>query len=242
LITVGQDVEVAEAVRVADATTRVGGRPNLVLHARRPARLLAGYQLPGNDHALLAGLDWPVLVSRTVADDGTDTQTDVVWLVRWDESADVTALTALWAGRGDLTCCVAASCLADARWRADWLPVLEGTAPLVWLIDVPIESLAEEFGAEQTVYGLYLDLDLTSAGARRAVAFKVLGRAGTWLALADDVGIQMITQQVADLPGINLRMTGADWTGLTPALRLVLLDLLHTESYVDLRAWTDHRG
>jgi hypothetical protein len=242
MITVGKDLDVAEAVRVADATTRVGGRPNLVLHARLPARLLAGYQLPEDDRTLLAGLDRPVLVSRTIADDGTDTQHDVVWLVRWDEPPDVAALATLWDGRGDLTCCVAASSLADTRWRADWLPVLQEIAPIVWLIDVPIEPLAEEFGAEPIVYSVYLDLDLTPSGARQAVAFKVPGRAGTWLALADDVGVQMITQQVASLPGVNLRTTGGDWTSLTSMLRLVLLDLLHTESYVDLRALPDRRS
>lgn len=241
IITVGKDLDVAEAIRVADATTRVGGRPNLVLHARLPGRLLTGYQFPEDDRLALAGLDRPLLVSRTIADDGTG-QADIMWLVRWNSPADVAALARHWAGRGDITCCVAASCLADPEWRAGWLSILRETAPMVWLIDVPVESLAAEFGAGQTVYSLYLDLGLTPPGARRAVAFKVAGRAGTWLALADDVGIEMIMQHVAGLPGIDLQTTGADWTGLTSALRLTLLDLMRTESYVDLRALPGQRS
>jgi len=241
LLTVGQDVDLAEAVRVADATTRIRGRPNLVLHARLPARIRASYDLPGDDRAALGGLDGPVLVSRTVADDGTGQDTDAVWLVRWPEPADVAALAALWSGRGDLTCCVAASCLGDPDWSAAWLPVLGNAGPLIWLIDVPVESLTANFRPGQTMHGVYLDLDLATSGAC-AVAFKVPGHAGAWLAVADDVGVQLITQQVADLPGADLQMTGADWTQATPALRLVLLDLLRTESHLDLRAWSDQRA
>jgi hypothetical protein len=45
---------------------------------------------------------------------------------------------------------------------------------------------------------------------------------------------------LADLPGIDLRMRGADWTAAEPTFRRVLIDLLRTESYVDLRALVDH--
>jgi hypothetical protein len=242
MITAREDVELPEVVRVADATTRVGGRPNLVLSARLPARLSAGYDLPEDDRAVLAGLNDPVVVIRTIADDGTDTETDAVWLVRLGEPADVAELTTAWDGRGDLTCCVAASCLTDAQWRTDWLPVLDQVAPIVWLMDVAIESLTDEFGSGRTVHGIYLDLGPTPTGARRAVAFKASGMIGVWLAVADEVGIELITQQVAELPGIDLRMTGRDWTDLVPTLRLVLLDLLRTESYVDLRALSDRRN
>jgi len=242
LLTVRKDVDLAEVVRVADATTRVDGRPNLVLSARLPARLRAGYDLPDDDRAVLAELDDPVVVIRTVADDGTGTGTNAVWLVRLGAPADVAELAMAWAGRRDLTCCVAASCLADAQWRTDWLPVLDQAVPIVWLIDVPIGSLSEEFGSGRTVHGLYLDLGATPTGARRAAALKVSGVVGVWLAVADDVGIELIVQQVAELPGIDLRMTGGDWTSVLPTLRLVLLDLLHTESYLDLRALSEQRS
>lgn len=111
---------------------------------------------------------------------------------------------------------------------------------MIWLIDVPVAYLPGEFTGGRTVHGIYLDLGANPTGARRAVAFKVSGQTGAWLAVADDVGIQLLTGQMADLPGIDLRMTGADWTALVPALRLVLLDLLRTESYVDLHALVDH--
>ncbi|MET7488527.1 hypothetical protein [Streptomyces sp. NPDC005538] len=240
LITFGQDVDPEEVVRVVDATTRVAGRPNVVLGARLPTRLLAGYAFPESDRARLAGHDGPVLAIRTLADDGTDRDTDAVWHVRLDDPGDVAGLTAAWDGGADVTCCVAASCLSDERWRTRWLPVLQDAAPVIWLIDVPVASLAGEFTGGRTVHGIYLDLGANPTGARRAVAFKVSGRTGAWLAVADDVGIQLLTGQLADLPGIDLRMTGADWTGAVPALRLVLLDLLRTESYVDLRALVDH--
>ncbi|MFJ9566881.1 hypothetical protein ACIRQQ_43460 [Streptomyces fuscichromogenes] len=242
LITFGQDVDPEEVVRVVDATTRVAGRPNVVLGARLPTRLLAGYAFPESDRARLAGLDEPVLAIRTLADDGTDRDADAVWHVRLSDPADVTELTAAWDGGADVTCCVAASCLADERWRTRWLPALQDAAPVIWLIDVPVAALAGEFTGGRTVHGIYLDLGANPTGARRAVAFKVSGRTGAWLGVADDVGIQLLTGQLADLPGIDLRMTGADWTGAVPALRLVLLDLLRTESYVDLRALVDHRN
>ncbi|MFI6624375.1 hypothetical protein [Streptomyces sp. NPDC050528] len=240
LITFGQDVDPDEVVRVVDATTRVAGRPNVVLGARLPNRLLAGYAFPESDRARLAGLDGPVLALRTLADDGTDRDTDAVWHVRLRDPADVAELTAALDGGADVTCCVAASCLSDERWRTQWLPVLQDTAPVIWLIDVPVASLAGEFTGGRTVHGVYLDLGANPTGARRAVAFKVSGQAGAWLAVADDVGIQLLTGQLADLPGIDLRMTGADWTVAEPTFRLVLIDLLRTESYVDLRALVDH--
>jgi hypothetical protein len=45
----------------------------------------------------------------------------------------------------------------------------------------------------------------------------------------------MLVQEVAGLPGIDLRMTGAEWSQALPTIRLVLLDLLRTESFVNLR-------
>jgi hypothetical protein len=122
------------------------------------------------------------------------------------------------------------------------LPVLSRAAPLVWLIDVGIGTLTDEFGSGRTVHSVYLDLGPTPTGGRRAAAFKVSGLVGVWVAVADDVGVELIVRQVADLPGIDLRMTGGDWTGVLPALRLALLDLLRAESYVDLRALSGGRG
>jgi hypothetical protein len=46
LITLGHDIDLEEVVRVADATTRINGRPNLVLSARRPGRLLSSHTSP----------------------------------------------------------------------------------------------------------------------------------------------------------------------------------------------------
>jgi hypothetical protein len=169
-------------------------------------------------------------------------ETDAVWHVRLREPTDVAALAAAWTGVGDLTCCVAVSCLADERWRAEWLPVLVETAPVIWLVDVAIEALAGEFGSGRTVHGVYVDLGRTLTGVRQAVAFRAVGVAGVWVAVADELGIELITQQVADLPRIDLRMTGTDWTDQMPGVRLVLLDLLHTESYVDLQALSDRRS
>ncbi|RSM53434.1 hypothetical protein DMB66_38825 [Actinoplanes sp. ATCC 53533] len=239
-ITLGADVDLDELVRVAEATTRVAGRPNLVIAARLPERLLGAYELPVADRERLAAHQGPVVVVRTVADDGTDTGTDAVWLVGLPEPADLAALAEAWATIGDLTCCVAASCLRDSGWRDRWLPVLERTAPLVWLIDVGIAVLAGEW-RDRTVHSLYLDLGPSGTGASRAVAVKAEGLVGVWLAVADEVGVQMITAQVADqLPA--LQTTGADWSELLPPVRLALLDLLRVESYVDLRALSDHRG
>jgi hypothetical protein len=242
LITIGDDVELDEAVRVAEATTRVAGRPNLVLTARLPARLQAAYDLPDDDRARLEKLVGPVVAVRTIADDGTDTGRDAVWLVRLATPADVTTLARAWAGHGDLTCCIAASCLAQASWRDRWLPTLREAAPIIWLIDVDVTALADEFGTGRTVHGLYLDLTLTTTGARRAVAFKADGLTGVWVAVGDAVGVELITRQVADLPGIDLRMDAGDWTQALPPLRLALLDLLHNDSYLDLQALSRRRS
>jgi hypothetical protein len=102
--------------------------------------------------------------------------------------------------------------------------------------------VASEFAPDRTVQGIYLDLTRSPTGARRALALHVDGTAGVWVAVADSVGIELITQQVANLPGIDLRMTGNDWAEWLAAVRLALLDLLHTESYLDLRVLTDRRS
>jgi hypothetical protein len=232
-VTVGSDVEPGEVVRVADATSRIGGRPNLVISARLPARLLAGYDYPNAEAAILRDRHGPVVGVRSLADDGAGN--DAIWFAELPTSADLGALAASWNGRGDLTCCVAASCLAHPAWRSAWLPALHAAGPLVWLIDVGVSAFAGEFGDGRTVHGLYLDLEQASAGARRAVAFKVDGVVGTWVFVGDELGVQLITRQVDELPGVDLRMTGHDWTGALPAVRLVLIDLLHAESYLDLR-------
>ena len=242
LITLGHEVDLEEVVRVADVTTRINGRPNLVLSARRPTRLLSGHDFPQQEQTALVTMREPLVFVRTLADDGTDTETDAVWHVRLPTPAAVAALARVWGKERDLTCCVAVSCLADQEWRTEWLPALAAVGPVVWLLDVPIDTVAGEFGPNRTVQGLYLDLTDTPTGARRALALRVTGTAGVWLAVADHVGIELITQQVADLPGIDLRMTGADWSGTLPAVRLALLDLLHTESYLDLQGLTRDRS
>jgi hypothetical protein len=202
-----------------------------VLSARLPARLVAGYDYVQADATALSVLREPVVGVRSLADDGTGA--DVVWFARLSRPADAAALTTAWGDRGDLSCCVAVSCLTRPRWCEAWLPVLQQAGPLVWLIDIGVSWLAEEFGGG-TVHGLYLDLGRSPVGVRRGVVFQVAGSAGVWLAVADDVGIEMLVQEVAELPGIDLRMTGGEWTSALPAIRLVLLDLLRTESYLDL--------
>jgi hypothetical protein len=72
--------------------------------------------------------------------------------------------------------------------------------------------------------------------------FKVTGGVGVWLAIADEAGIEMLVQEVARLPGIDLRMTGGEWAREIPTIQLVLLDLLRTESYVDLRGHLTEAG
>ena len=239
LITVGVDVEPAEVVRVGEATTRLEGRPNLVFTVRLPRRLLNGYELPDDERDALAALDGPVVVARTIADDGTGTETDAVWLARLPEPADASRVADAWAHVGDLSCCVATSCLADAGWGRRWAPVLARLAPIVRLIDVDVRWLAGDFRPGRTVHGLYLQLGPSATGARRAVVFRAEGTTDVWLAVGDDVGIELITGQVADL-GVDLRMTDNDWSAVLPTLRLVLIDLLRTESYVDLRALSRH--
>jgi hypothetical protein len=236
-ITVGADVDPGEVVRVTEATSRIGGRPNLVISVRLPGRLLAGYDYPGAEAAALGDRHEPVVGVRSLADDGNGN--DAIWFAELPTTAEAGALVAAWEGRGDLTFCVAASCLARPAWRSAWLPVMRATGPLVWLIDVGVSVLAGEFGTGRPVHGVYLDLGQAPAGARHAVAFKVDGVAGTWVAVADELGIQLITEQVDELPGVDLRMTGHDWSADLPAIRLVLIDLLRAESYLDLRGRTD---
>ncbi|MET7403183.1 hypothetical protein ABZS66_57860 [Dactylosporangium sp. NPDC005572] len=234
LVTVGADVGVDEVLRVVDATSRIQGRPNLVLSARRAERLRAGYVFPESEAAVLAAFAGPVVGVRSVADDGTDTQTDAVWFARLPRPADAEALARAWAGRGDLTCCVAVSCLDDAQWRAAWLPALRAVGPLIWLVDVGASALAGELGG-QRVQGLYLDLGGSPAGARRGLTLKAAGQSGAWLFVGDDVGVELFTAEVAALPGVELTMTGADWAPALPAISRVLHDLLHAESYLDQR-------
>ena len=200
-----------------------------------PARLLAGYDYPEPDAAALrelAEVAEPVVGVRSLADDGTGN--DAVWLARLPEPSDVPDLAAAWRGRGDLSCCVALSCLHHPEWRANWLPLLREAGPLVWLIDVGVSTLAGEFGNGRTVHGLYLDLS-PATGARSGAVFKVSGSVGLWLAVGDSVRIELLVEEVAALPGVDLRMTDADWSHALPTVRLVLLDLLRTESYLDLR-------
>ncbi|GAA0450415.1 hypothetical protein Ade02nite_59570 [Paractinoplanes deccanensis] len=225
-VTVGTDVGLDQVVEVAEANSRLAGRANLVVSARLSGRL------PGAGQGGEAS--GPVVGVRTVADDGSGTA-DAVWFARLPSPADVEALATAWDGRGDLSCCVAVSCLGHPAWRTAWLPTLSAAGPIVWLIDVGVSALAGEFGGGRTVHGLHLDLSAAPAGITRAVVFKVEGVAGVWLAVADELGVELITEQVDDLSGVDLRMAGADWSPLLPVIRRVLIDLLSTEPYLDLR-------
>ncbi|WP_405814060.1 hypothetical protein OG241_05805 [Streptomyces sp. NBC_01390] len=233
LITLGPDVDPEEVVRVVDASARIAGRPSLVTAVRLPARLLEGYAFDARAEETLARLEGPTVAVRAVADDGAGG--DAVWHTLLREPADLDRLAELWADRGPLLHCVAASCLFDRGWQSAWLPALEETGRLFVLLDVGVVSVLPSWPDGTVLSGLYLDLG-GSDWNRRGLLLASDHHTGVWLAVGDETGIETLVSQLSHTESLHLRMEGADWTDWAESLQPMLVHLFATESFFDAAA------
>jgi hypothetical protein len=235
LATAGQDVDLDEVARVVDATCRLDGTPSLVVSVRLARRLTDGFRFDDAGQRLLdTHPAAPVAAVRATADDGTGS--DVLWHVRLPAPEQLSELADQWNERGPALCCVAASCFIDEEWQNNWLPGLTEIGPLIVLLDVGLEAVSDSWSAAGGVIeGFYIPLS-GSHGDRYAVALTPPGQPALWVAVADYTGIELLVSQLDEIDGIDLRLEGADWSGWIPAVRLALVHLFATESFVDFNA------
>ncbi|WP_018503526.1 hypothetical protein [Parafrankia discariae] len=242
LLAIGTDVEVDEVVRVVDATCRIAGTPTLVVSCRLPRRVHDGYDLGDSDRERLnAHGAGPTVWIRSVADDGSGEERDTVWHIRLPSPTVLQRLVEQWGGRGPVISSITSSCLLDESWRARWLPALSRIGALTILLDTGLDTFARGWSAPGAVlHGLYLDLPGPEA-TWRGLALALAGEPTVWLAVADDLGVELLTSQLAAMRDVDLRMTGADWSAAVGPLQVVLIHLLATEAFFDLAALADAR-
>ncbi|MFD9522151.1 hypothetical protein [Streptomyces sp. NPDC059979] len=233
LITLGPDVDAEEVVRVVDATARIAGRPSLVTAVRLPSRLLEGYTFDTRAEETLRRFGGPTVAVRAVADDGAGGE--AVWHTLLREPEDLQRLADLWADRGPLLHCVAASCLFDRAWQSTWLPALQETGRLFVLLDVGVVSVLPSWPDGTVLSGLYLDLG-GSDWHRRGLLLASDHHTVAWLAVGDETGMETLVSQLSHTRSLDLRMKGADWTQWAEELQPMLVHLFATESFFDAAA------
>jgi hypothetical protein len=235
----GADVEVAEVVRVVDATARVAGVPELVLHVRLPQRLLRTHACDERSTAVLKqeGLP-PIVAVRAAAHDAADSLTLFHSVI--PTPAVLADILLEWGDRGPLAVCVGASCFVSHVWQEQWLAALR-PLPMVVLLDTGIGQLAGP--AEGALLPRASRVDAAYLGMGhdvfRALLWHGDGQPHVNVHIADSLGIQLVAGQLQDLLGPNLFMDDADWSAWDSVLSSVLRSLLATESYFDLQALSE---
>jgi hypothetical protein len=220
------EMPIGELTIAVAESSQIEGTPVLVTHSRLPARLAQLYEWRG---ATRPDPDerTPVTTVRLIADDGQG----AVNLHRLIQSpAQLRELTAAWGARGPVMCCVSASCLAETQWRDAWLPVIDGS--LIVLIDVAPDRLTPGWlRAGSLVRGARIGVQDTS-GTRAGLLLSE-ARGSLWFAIADDITIGLLTEQLTGALGDRFDGHGAFSPAELETMRLTAAHILATESFVD---------
>jgi hypothetical protein len=208
----------------------IEGRPVLVISARPGARADALYDWPAAESQWLRALPSPLVAVRLVA--GGEMQDDLVIAhAPLDQPGDAERLASAWAGRGPVITCLSASCLTDAGWQRRWLPVLRSAGDLVVLVDVELDRFVRR-RLSTGVHAAGVEVADT-AGTRHAAAMCASGDDTLWLAIADELGIKLLLNQLLATSGLAVTRTAEHLRGREATLRDVLTHLLATEPFFD---------
>lgn len=207
-------------------------QPFVVVHVRRTSDLITSFAFgPGDRAHLSASAPGPILAVRVLVDHD---DSEVVLHGELPEPSHYDELVARWSDRGVAANCVTASCYLDTDWQRTWKRTLHRW-PTVVLVDTgPMTMIGEGrlLGGHERIQGAYLDIPHPSL---EALVCKVEGHPHVLLAIGDDLTIQFLAGQLADLLGDRLVMSGADWSEWADVLAAVAASTLATEFRLHFR-------
>jgi hypothetical protein len=225
-------VDPSQVVDEVDDRCRIAGQPGFVLSARFPSRLRDGYRWGSEDRRRLEEMQEPMVAARVIeAEEGE--RSEVAHLVIPDPAA-LSEITAQWDGRGPVASVLSAGVLLDRSWQERWIAPLREFGPLVVLVDIALDRFVNGWvSAELAVRGGLIQVTDTSGGFW-ALGLCVEGREELWLALADEITLRLLLEQLRRTPGIQLTDAGDRLDPYTDILPVVITHLLATESFLDL--------
>lgn len=224
------ETPIQSIVTIIKANSRIAGRPALVVSTRLPSRLRALYDWADEDDATLESIRKPVVAVRSI--EGGD-PTDVIVHHRLDSPEQLRQLRDAFAVEGTFSCCVAASCLIDLDWQKRWLGAMRGAGPLAVLIDIELDRFVSNWVRASTSLRLSIIEINDTAGPRQAVAISP-DRETIWIAVADQLGANMLARQLLDTPNAKIESDASSLEDWGETLVPLLTHLLATESYFDL--------
>lgn len=222
LAVIGEGVDLDPVLALCAASTP----PFVMVHARLRASLRRQFFVPKK--ALEGPWADPVFAIRVLVDDGGR---DLILHAELSQPETFALVVAAWADRGVAACCLTASCYLDAAWQQAWLPTLR-VWPLVVLVDVGLPGLVGAgslLGGDEPVYAAYLGLDDPTL---KGLVVHVDGHPHVMLAIGDDLLIQLLMGQLADLLGGRLSTGEADWSAWAEVLSAVAASVLLTEACI----------
>ncbi|MGV1005169.1 MAG: hypothetical protein ACOYEV_10505 [Candidatus Nanopelagicales bacterium] len=207
------------------ALSAAGPRPFLIVHGRTAAHLGEAFEFGARDRAALLNRDEPIFAVRLLIDD--DGQ-DLILNATVPSAAAYQDLMRGWPDEHVAANCITASCFLRGEWQPHWVPALHAK-PTVVLLDTGLLTMVGErslLGASGTIHGIHMELE---DPAIKALAWHVEGHPHVMLAIGDDLTVQLIAGQLADLVGDRLRMRDSDWSAWVPTLSAVCASVLGTE-------------
>lgn len=225
------DVPPAELVQGVEETSHVADLPFLVVSARLPTRLTALYRWDAADVATLAAIREPLAAVRVIEPDGSD---DLIAHARIQDVDTLRTIRERWGDRGQFLSCISASCLIDRDWQHDWLPSLLAAGRLAILIDIELDRFVHRWaGAGTTVRAAIIDITDTE-GSRRGLGICAEDPNVLWVALGDELGMDLLVRQLRDTPRLEFESTAAHLHEWGDALTPLVTHLLATEPFFDL--------
>ena len=222
LAVIGEGVDLDSVLALCAASTR----PFVVVHARLWASLRRQFLFP--EKALEGPLADPVFAIRVLVDEGGR---DLILHAELSRPEMFAPVVAAWADRGVAACCLTASCYLDPTWQQAWLPALR-VWPLVVLVDVGLPGLVGAgslLGDNEPVQAAYLGLDDPTL---KGLVLHVEGHPHVMLSIGDDLMIQLLMGQLADLLEGRLSTGEADWSEWAEVLSAVAASVLLTEARI----------
>ncbi|MEU8816702.1 hypothetical protein [Actinoplanes sp. NPDC048796] len=213
-----------DLVRVLAERPVLDGRPAIVVNARPPSRLAVLYRWPP------AANPPPVAVRLIVEDD----EGPAVGHVPVTGPAALTELVGLWNGRGAVAFCAGASCLADPGFAREWLP--SAPRPAFVLVDVELDRFVPRWAASGDPV-VAVEVRVSDTGGDRTALLMTTGDSGVWwLVVADDVTVRLVLEYARHLLGPALRVDSGAFATIREPARLVITDVLATESFTSFDA------
>jgi hypothetical protein len=150
------------------------------------------------------------------------------------DPAVLSEISAGWGKRGPVASVIGASVLLDRGWQERWMAALREFGPLVFLVDVALDRFVNSWVAAGSAASTGLIQISDTSGRLWALGLCVEGRQELWLALADEITLRLLLEQLRRTPGIELADTRDHLTAYAETLPVVITHLLATESFLDL--------